>query len=87
MNNEFTRQDKKRAANQRKLVKHYVLSNGWVTLQEIAEATGQPEASVSARLRDLRAEGLQVDRRRVKDGNGLHIYRVTKPSTGQQELL
>ena len=49
----------------------------WRTLGNIASATGHPEASVSARLRDLRKEargGHTVERRYV--GGGLYEYRV-----------
>lgn len=46
----------------------------WRTLAEIAAATGAPEASVSARLRDLRRRGFAVDRRRRSKGQ--HEYRV-----------
>lgn len=46
----------------------------WRTLSEIADATGHPEASVSARLRDLRKVGYTVDREYVS--RGLWRYRV-----------
>ena len=48
----------------------------WHTLSEISEATGDGEASVSARLRDLRKErfgGFLVNRRRE---NGLFFYQL-----------
>ena len=46
----------------------------WRTLAEIAEATGHPEASVSARLRDFRKVGYTVEREYVS--KGLWRYRV-----------
>lgn len=49
----------------------------WRTLREISDATGDPEASVSARLRDFRKPqfgGCLVNRRRR--GNGLHEYQL-----------
>jgi hypothetical protein len=51
----------------------------WRTLAEISAATGgDPEASVSARLRDIRAAGFTVERRRRGEPkSGLHEYRVT----------
>lgn len=52
----------------------------WRTLSEIARLTGDPEASVSARLRDFRKPrfgGLLVNRRRVN--KGLYEYQLTKP--------
>jgi biotin operon repressor len=36
----------------------------WRSLQELADASGWPPASVSARLRQLRKTGLTVHRRR-----------------------
>lgn len=50
----------------------------WRTLGEISAELGAPQASVSARLRDLRKPrfgGFRVQRRRV--GEGLFAYRVT----------
>ena len=49
----------------------------WRTLYEIAHATGCPEQSVSARLRDLRKPrygGYTVERQRCKVG--VFVYRV-----------
>ena len=49
----------------------------WHTLMGIAKITGHPEASVSARLRDLRKPrfgGFTVERRYIADG--LYQYRV-----------
>ncbi|TAL40788.1 MAG: hypothetical protein EPN91_12340 [Salinibacterium sp.] len=56
----------------------------WRTLAELAELVSAPEASVSARLRDLRKPRFgawTVERRRVPEGNGLHQYRAVKPTT------
>lgn len=54
----------------------------WRTLSEISALTGDGEASISARLRDLRKDefgGLNVDRRRRGDeSRGLFEYRVTR---------
>lgn len=49
----------------------------WRTLREISDATGYPEASCSARLRDFRKPrfgGHLVERRHIE--NGLHTYRL-----------
>lgn len=52
----------------------------WRTLAEIAATTGDPEASVSARLRDFRKQkfgGMTVDRRRRGEpGDGIFEYRI-----------
>ena len=56
--------------------------NQWRALHEIATTTGDPEASVSARLRDLRKPKLgrfTVNRRRRTDGGGLFEYQVIAP--------
>ena len=48
------------------------------TLREISEATGHPEASVSARLRDLRKPtlgGFIIDRQRIAE-SGTWTYRL-----------
>ena len=53
----------------------------WWTLRQISFRTGMPEASVSARLRDLRKPRFgeqEVQRRRA--GNGLWQYRVVRRS-------
>ena len=55
-----------------------VLSDGeWHTLSDIARSTGDPEASVSARLRDLRKPKFgahNVNREYVE--SGLHRYQL-----------
>ncbi len=52
----------------------------WLTLGEIAGHTGYPEASISARLRDLRRMGYVVDKRRRGEAKrGIWEYRCTKP--------
>src|ERR1700733_11596949 len=59
----------------------------WLTLAEISSNTGYPEASISARLRDLRRLGYVVDkRRRGVESRGLWEYRVSKPVLAQQRL-
>jgi DNA-binding transcriptional ArsR family regulator len=58
-------------------VRVLMLDGRWRTLGEIVAQTGGGEASVSARLRDLRAAGLKVDKRRRGDArSGLFEYRV-----------
>lgn len=52
----------------------------WLTLDEIAKKTGDPQASISARVRDLRKQnfgGYEVERRRRGEpANGLWEYRL-----------
>ena len=51
----------------------------WTTLSALSQATGGTEASVSARLRDLRKARFgahSIDRRRVR--GGLYEYRMGK---------
>lgn len=68
--------DKRRLARQASRVLAYFLSRAgeWVTLADIHHATGAPEASASARIRDLRAAG--YDMQRKPGTNGLHFYRM-----------
>ncbi len=73
--------DHERLGQQLGDVKALMSDGHWRPLDEIAATTGHPQASVSARLRDLRKEkfgGWTVERRRVPDGHGLHEYRVVQ---------
>lgn len=50
----------------------------WHSLRHLSQATGHPEASVSARLRDFRKEKFgrhRVERERMS--GGLFLYRLT----------
>lgn len=72
-------QDGPRLTTQLRQVRDFMLDGGWYALNIISSATGFPEASVSARLRDLRKAkhgGYQVQRRRVQECRGLFEYRV-----------
>ncbi len=64
-----------------------VLQDGkWHTLPEISERTAAPEASVSARIRDLRKERFgshKVKRKRVADA-GLWKYKLKLPKKGKK---
>lgn len=69
--------DNARLDSQLDRVRRLMLDGQWRTLQEIADRTGDPAASVSAQLRHLRKErfgSFVVDRRHV--GGGLYEYRV-----------
>lgn len=46
----------------------------WKTLSQIAHITHDPEASISARLRDLRRHGHKVERKYIE--RGLWSYRL-----------
>jgi Fic family protein len=69
--------DRKRLGKQLCLVKGVVVGAGWMTLAHIEALTGAPQASISARLRELRSLGYLVERRAVPGGNGLHEYAVS----------
>ena len=69
--------DGKRLDGQAGDVFHFMSDGEWHTLAEISSGTGHPEASVSARLRDLRSArlgGFKVDREFVR--RGLWRYRL-----------
>lgn len=73
--------DYERLNKQARRVYNVMRDGMWRSLANIAAHTGDPEASVSARLRDFRKQrygGLTVQRRRVE---GLWLYRleVTEP--------
>ena len=64
-----------------------VINGDWHTLHEIAMETGAPEASVSARLRDLRKPkfgAYNVEHRRR--AGGLWEYRVNHTDANFQQL-
>jgi hypothetical protein len=69
--------DKPRLFPQLQRVGEAMKDGRWRTLEQIASATGDPQASISARLRDFRKVKFgahEVERRYVSDG--LHEYRL-----------
>lgn len=70
--------DDPRLTSQHKRLRALMKDGEWRTLSEIAQETGDPEASMSAQLRHLRKDRFgrhQVERRH--EGGGLYKYRVT----------
>ena len=71
--------DRPRLLTQLQRVKDYMADGPYHSLRAISEATGAPEASVSARLRDMRRPvdkkglGLRIDDQRML--GGLWLYR------------
>lgn len=67
-----------RITAQRARVLAFMWPGWWRTLAEISEATGDPEASVSARLRDLRKPAFGsytvLRRRRYGANHGTYEY-------------
>lgn len=73
--------DYERLNDQAKRVYSVIVGGAWWTLGEIAEITRDPEASVSARLRDLRKPrfgALTIERRSRDRERGLFEYRLVK---------
>jgi hypothetical protein len=66
-----------------------VLSDGnWHTLRELSQRTGHPEASVSARIRDLRKRkfgGNEVERENL--GKGTWRYRLVLPERPSADVV
>src|SRR3954470_11943617 len=62
---------------------YVVMQDGrWRTLAEIAFAAKAPEASVSARIRDLANEkGIPHEKRKAPEGK-LYVYRLLPPIMG-----
>lgn len=82
--------DGKRIMTQMEAIKRFMLGCGWLTLKEIENALGYPQASISANLRHLRKEqfgGYDVQKRRRKPDGGLWEYKVTKVKVGDQAGL
>lgn len=75
----------KRLARQQSAVTRFMGIGEWITLSQISRAVGAPEASCSARLREMRRNGWNVERRRVPGGNGLHVYRATPVQEDQRQ--
>ena len=80
--------DKERLTRQLDFVREVMLDARWRTLHDISTLTGYPEASVSARIRDLRKTrfgGHEVQRRRRTKGT--FEYRVlAREETDQQRI-
>lgn len=70
----FYPRDYDRLSAQCKRVAEIMADGEWHRLAEISEKTRDPEASISARIRDLRAAGFNVEREYVE--NGLWKYRI-----------
>lgn len=74
--------DKDRLTKQIGRVYSFMIKGGWHTLDEIAQVTGDPPASISAQLRHLRKERFGsyiVERRsRGERSHGLFEYRLLK---------
>jgi CRP-like cAMP-binding protein len=69
--------DSKRLGTQMEQIRDFMEGKGYLTLQEIADATGNPPASVSAQLRNLRKERFGsriIDKKYVS--NGLYSYKL-----------
>ena len=66
--------DGARLAAQEQRVFDAMKDEKWRGLREISSLTGDPEASVSARLRGLRKEGHKVERKYIS--RGLWLYRL-----------
>jgi hypothetical protein len=79
-------QDGTRLRRQLNAVRVVMFDGQWRTLKQLSKEVAArdvtaPEASVSARLRDLRKKqfgGFIVERQRIPNGNGLHRYRVPR---------
>ncbi len=69
--------DRARLNRQAILVFNAMSSGDWMTLRQISDATGAPEASCSARLRGFRAVGYVVEREYV--ARGLWKYKLVLP--------
>jgi len=76
--------DTDRLNEQSKRVFRLMRDNQWRALHEIAQITGDPEASISARLRDFRKPrfGSLVVNRRRRHEPGLWEYQIAPVENG-----
>jgi hypothetical protein len=78
------RADGERLGSQQRRVEELMQDGEWRSLNEIAVAlrklyrTHFPEASISARLRDMRRAGYVIERKRKQPTGGLWVYRALK---------
>jgi hypothetical protein len=80
--------DHQRLTRQLGRVFDLVQDGRWRTLQEIADATGDPHASISAQLRHLRKPrfgGYAVEKRRRSPYGGTWEYRLVLGDEGKQQ--
>ena len=74
--------DYERLTGQNRRVYDVVAGGDWLTLDEISQITGDPQASVSARLRDLRKDkfgAATIERNYRGDrAQGLYEYRMVQ---------
>jgi hypothetical protein len=91
----LTPADEKRITKQRDAVLKLMLSGNWLTLSELSQLLEReygrkfPEASVSARLRDLRKRrygSYRVDHRRREGGSGWWEYRLAEREAAKKQL-
>ncbi len=68
--------DRERLGAQYCRVRDLMADGAWRSLSEIRAATDYPEASISARLRDMRRDGYTVQRRRRTGVGGTFEYRA-----------
>lgn len=74
------KRDEKRLFRQLREVRAYMADGLWHTLPDIAAGTGHPEASISARIRDLRKDrwgAHEIERQYLR--RGLFRYRLVLP--------
>lgn len=72
------KRDDRRLLGQFEKVRALMLDGAWRTLQQIADAIGEPPASVSAQLRHLRKERFGAYTvEKCYCGSGLYKYRVS----------
>ena len=78
--------DADRLGHQLGAVRDYLLRvDCWCSLVELERATGYPQASISARIRDLRKPkfgGFHVPRRRRAGCPGTFEYRIARAGAG-----
>lgn len=77
--------DGERIEKQMDRIRGVLLSHAWLSLAQLANATGDPEASISAQIRHLRKPrfgGHTIEKRRRQPEGGTWEYRMV-PEGGE----
>lgn len=71
--------DRERLGRQLQAVLTYLRTHDRATLRQLSGYSGGSEAGCSARIRDLRKLGFDIQKERVEPGSGLYQYWLVKP--------
>jgi hypothetical protein len=79
--------DKHRLTSQALRIFRFMRESGYVSLKEIETATGDPQASISARIRSFKAAGHDYDKRLRAGSDGTWEYKLFVNSSISLEIV